>query len=172
MNNMNMPPQMADGVMQQVNSVIALYNAGVARNFMIAIPWNDTNAGNALTNAGGEFNADPFSMTPKFAQALVTLHKAIPNLVVVTTSDGGRSQDNGDQNPGLAFLTGPSSLVSNGLIGTPYTSTANLNRSSGQVTFSDGARGVASPADWYRTALVALGHKPKEGRFVAQALKS
>jgi hypothetical protein len=166
-----MAPTQPDGVMQQVNAVIALHAAGVARNFMIAVPWNDTNAGNSLTNTGGEFNADPLSMTPKIAQAITALHKAIPDLVIVTTSDGGRSQDNGDQNPGLAFLTGPSTVVQNGIIGTPYANTANLNRASGQATFNDGSRGVTSPADWYRTSLVALGLTPKSGKFVKQALK-
>jgi|GEM_PF-4155609 len=170
MGNNNMPTSVDDGVMQQVRAVIALYNAGVARNFMIAVPWNDTNGGNSLTNAGGELRLDPFSATPKIAEALAELHKGIRDLVTVTTSDGGRSANNGDQSAGLAMMTGPDTVVKGGVIGGTYETVDQVNQPRGTVTFSDSSKGVSTPADWYRTALVALGHKPSDGKYVKEAL--
>lgn len=101
-----------DPVMQQVKAIIALRKAGVARNFMLAVPWDDTNGGGNLTTRGGSRNLDPFSATPLIAQALVELHANISDLYCVSTSDGGRSQNNGDVGPGFGFLTGPTQVGS------------------------------------------------------------
>jgi hypothetical protein len=174
-NPQNMAAMMTrpDLVMQQVRAVIELSKAGVAFNFMIAVPWNDTNGGGDLTTAGGQGRLDPFSCVPKIAQAMVELHKNIPNLVCVTTSDGGRPQGNGDQSTGMAFLTGPDTVVKNGIVGgasNVYTNTSELNNPKGTVGMSDGSKGVSSPADWYRTALSALGTPAPDGKLVSEAL--
>ena len=174
-NPQNMANMMTRGdlVMQQVRAVIELRKAGVAYNFMIAVPWDDTNGGGDLTTVGGQGRLDPFSTTPKIAQALVELHKNIPDLVCVTSSDGGRGQNNGDQSPGIAFLTGPDTIVKNGVVGGSanlYTAFSELGQPKGEVGMSDGSKAVANPADWYRTALSALGTPVSEGRLVEEAL--
>jgi hypothetical protein len=168
-NNNNNQAARADVIMQQVKAVIALSKAGVARNFMIAVPWNDTNGGNSLTAAGGGSQMDPFSATPRIAAALVELHKNIPDLFVVSTSDGGRSPNNGDQSAGLAFMTGPDSILKNGYLGEMYGNFSELNQAKGTVTMSDGTQGVASPAIWYNTVLKAMGYEV-DGKYVSQAL--
>jgi len=147
----------ADPISQQVASVIALSKAGVCRNFMIAIPYDDTNGGGSLTTAGGRFNLDPFSVTPLIGKALVDLHKAIPNLVCVSTSDGGRDVGNGDRSPGIAFMTGPATALKNGIVGAPYTSTDQLGQNFTTTKLSSGQDQVARPAQWYGTALRSMG---------------
>lgn len=146
-----------DPVMQQVQAVIALRNAGVCRNFMIAVPWDDTNGGGNLTTPGGSRNLSPFAATPKIAEALVALHAAIPGLVCVATSDGGRSVNNGDQSAGFAFLTGPATAVRSGIVGGHLTDTAQLGTTFTEVAHSNGEKKNSRPANWYATALKAMG---------------
>lgn len=160
---------LTDPISQQVASIIALSKAGVCRNFMIGIPYNDTNAGGDLTAGGGQYRLDPFSTTPVIAKAIVELHKAIPNLVCVSTSDGGRSLQNGDVGPGFAFMTGPSDTVKNAIIGPKYTSSNQLGTNFGSVAMSDGTTGIARPSEWYGTALRAL-KIANDNKFVPEAL--
>jgi hypothetical protein len=147
-----------DVVLQQVKAIIALHKAGVARNFMIAVPYDDTNGGGSLITPGGSAGLSPFEATAKIGQALVELHKAIPNLICVTTSDGGRSRNNGDQSAGFAILTGPENRVKNGFVeNKTFSNTAQLTGNMGieEVSFSDGSKGRSMPANWYATALKA-----------------
>ena len=146
-----------DPVDQQVQAIVALAKIGVCKNFMIGVPYNDTNTGGNLTTKGGGQNLDPFSVTPRIAKALSDLHGAIPDLICVSTSDGGRSQDNGDRSAGLAFLTGPTRVIKNGIIGPRFTDTTQLGTNFGDVALSTGGKAVANPKHWYSTALKAMG---------------
>ncbi len=136
----------------QVKAVIALSQAGLARNFMIAIPWDDTNNGGDLAKADG-----PFTSIPKIAKALVDLHKAIPELFCVSTSDGGRAADNGDASSGFAFMTGPAKTVKNVVVGGRFTSVDQLGRTFGDAALSNGSKAPSTPANWYATVLKAMG---------------
>lgn len=149
-----------DPIEQQVRAVIELQKAGVARNFMIGIPFNDTNGGGDLTTTGGRFRLDPFSATAKIANAITMLHKEIPNLFCVSTSDGGRSLNNGDQSAGFAFMTGPAAKLKNGIIGAKFTDSNQLGNNFTQVTLSNGQKAVARPSQWYATALKAMSLDP------------
>ena len=160
---------MTDPVKQQVEAIIALQKSGVARNFMLTVPWADTNGGGNLTTKGGSRNLDPFSATPLIAQAMVALHKAIPNLVIVTTSDGGRSANNGDQSAGFAIISRPDTVFANGILGGSFASTDQLGRNFTSVALSNNTTGVARPAQWYATALKGMGLDSKI-EHVPQAL--
>jgi hypothetical protein len=171
--NMNQNP-----IETQVSAVISMYKAGLGRNFMIAVPWDDTNSGGNLTSTGGAFNLDPFSATPKIAAALVTLHQNIPNLICVSTSDGGRSQDNGDRSAGFSFMTGPNTVVKNGVIGGKFTSTNQLGQRLADAELSSGVSQPTRPQNWYATALQAASKLPGQQAlsiaasvpFVAEAI--
>jgi hypothetical protein len=147
-----------DSVEAQVQSVISLAKAGLSRNFMIAVPWDDTNSGGDLTSGGGAFNLDPFAATPQIGQAIVRLHAAIPNLVCVSTSDGGRGPDNGDTSAGFAFMTGPADKLNNSVIGGRFTNTDQLGQTFADAALSNGTRQPSNPANWYASALKILGH--------------
>lgn len=108
-----------DIVKQQVRSVIALAKGGssLAGNFMIAIPWDDTNGGGNLANPGGQAGINPYSGVAMLAWAYNEISRELPNAITVTTSDGGRSRNNGDAALGMAIITGPSTHVANGVDG-------------------------------------------------------
>ncbi len=146
-----------DPIDQQVQAVIALHKAGVARNFMITVPWDDTNGGGNLTTPGGSKRLDPFAGTAMIGKAMKDLHAAIPNLVCVWTSDGGRGLNNSDRSAGFAMMSGPANLIRNGYVGGQYTSTEQLGNNFTDVTLSSGAKMVSRPMHWYSTALKALG---------------
>jgi hypothetical protein len=158
-----------DPIKQQVDAVLALHKAGVCRNFMIAVPYDDTNGGGDLTNMGGSRNLSPFDATPKIAQALVALHKSIPNLFCVATSDGGRGPNNSDQSAGFSFVTGPSDKIKSKIVGSAFSDTSQLGQNFTDAVHSNGESKPTRPANWYATVLKAMGHET-DIEFVPDAL--
>ena len=107
----------ADIVDSQLSSVIALANAGLAHNFMIAIPWDDTNGGGDLGNGGGQARISPVEGVAMLAEVYNRLSRELPRAITVTVSDGGRSRNNGDAAGGLAIVSGPADLVQHTVLG-------------------------------------------------------
>jgi len=100
-----------DIVRQQLKAVIALAKAGIGSNFMIAIPWDDTNGGGNLTTEGGQAGISPMTGAAMLADVYKTLSSELPQAVTVLVSDGGRSANNGDAAAGLSIISGPATLV-------------------------------------------------------------
>lgn len=119
----------ADIVEQQLLAIIALEKAGLANNFMLAIPWDDTNGGGNLTNGGGQAGINPYSGTAMLANVYATLSRLAPHFVTVTAFDGGRSRNNGDSAGGLFIVSGKTGVVNNGMFGayTPVGALGNGN---------------------------------------------
>jgi hypothetical protein len=161
-----------DVVMQQANAAVALYQSGVCRNFMIGVPYDDTNGGGNLANPGGSAGYDPLTGFMKYVEALVYLHQNIPNLVTVSSTDGGRGQNNGDQANGFAVLTGPDCRLKPGFIdGLSYTSYTQLGNNAGQHRMSNGGSMVANNVHTYATALKLMGIESGEP-WLASAIVS
>jgi hypothetical protein len=106
-------------VEQQLSTIITLAQAGLASNFMLAIPWDDTNGGGNLTTAGGQSQISPYIGTAMLADIFTTLSTQLPNAVAVVVSDGGRSRNNGDAAGGMTIVSGPAAVINNGIFGRP-----------------------------------------------------
>lgn len=145
-----------DAIMQQALAVIACHRAGLSNNFMITVPHDDTNGGGDLTDGGGERMLSPMQTTEMLGRALVALHQAIPNLIVVTCGDGGRSANNGDAGPGMAMISGPRHLIRDVTL-VPVPDVTRVGTNVGDVLLSTGVRAVASQANWLATALHVMG---------------
>jgi len=148
--------QLADPIMKQARAIIASHKAGISKNFMMTVPHDDTNGGGDLTNPGGEKSLSPLQTTPLIGQAIVEMHKAIPNLIVVSCGDGGRGNNNNDQGPGMAFITGPSSLIRDTTLAT-VSDVSQVGQNFADIQLSDGSRAVSTQANWLATALRAAG---------------
>ncbi len=105
-------------VERQVEAVIAVAKTGLCNNFMIAIPWDDTNGGGNLINPGGGNNLSPYVGTAMLADLYVRISQELPNAITVIVSDGGRSMNNGDAAGGMSIISGPAALVNEGVFGT------------------------------------------------------
>ena len=138
----------------QVGATRILYSKGLANTFALALAWNDTNAGNALTNRGGSLKMSPLVGARALGLAIAELVVAMPEAVIVTTTNQGLKSDNGDRGTNAcAFLAGPDSRVAHGLVeGKMFGARDYL--------LTNGARGVVTPSIWHATALRALGASP------------
>jgi hypothetical protein len=142
-----------DFFMAQVNTVIELQKAGLSNNFSIGLVYDDTNGGGNLTNPGGEFGISPYEAVRLLARGLVAIHKAIPNAVCVSVTDGGRTQNNADQALCMGFMTAPSTRLKNGVLGNQYLSTYNDLSLSRTLPLSSGTTGLVNTAQWLNLAL-------------------
>ena len=132
-------------VLAQLDSVIELAKAGLGSNFMITIPWDDTNGGGNLSNPGGSFRLTPLEGIAMLAHIYKTISLRLPEAVTVVVSDGGRSRNNGDAAGGMSIVTGPKELIHQGVFGTPSKiedlGNANrIGRAGIEYNMSDGSR--------------------------------
>jgi hypothetical protein len=147
-----------DVVMQQANAIATLHKAGLSRNFMLAIPVADTNAGGNLSQGRNGRSLSPVDGVRKMGEAIAYLVKNIPGVVISVTADGGRDQANGDSSRGAtAFLIGPADKVKTTFL-EPYPTYAQIGTEHAQLTLSNGQTvTTASPGQWYSTTLRAMG---------------
>ena len=106
----------ANAVEQQFAAAKALWQTGLCNNFMICIPWDDTNQG-SLTTTGGDLGYSPYVGFAMLADLYVKISQEMPEAITVIVSDGGRANNNGDSAGGMSIITGPATLVNNGQFG-------------------------------------------------------
>jgi hypothetical protein len=106
-----------DVVSRQLGAIIALAKAGLCSNFMLTIPFDDTNGGGNLTTNGGSAGLNPYIGHIMLAEIYARLAVELPGAITFLTNDGGRSRTNGDAAAGFNMVSGPSSMIKTGIYG-------------------------------------------------------